>query len=457
MRMENDLGRDSVGKLVLRIAIPSMLGQFVNVLYSIVDRIFIGNLPAVGGAALAGVGICGPIVAMVGSAAFLVGAGGSPLMSIRMGEGKTGEARKILANCFLLLCVFAAAVTAILLPLKLPMLRLFGASEAILPYADTYLAIYLSGTVFALLSVGLNQFIICQGFARVGMLSVMLGAVLNIALDPIFLFVFSMGVGGAALATVLSQAASAVLALAFLFSKRPPIRISFGGYHLKVIVRVLTVGLTPFVIIAIDNMMIIAMNAVLQSYGGPTQGDFLVTCATVAQSFLLVVTMPLGGISTGTQAILGYNYGAMQLDRVKKAQKYIFALCVGYTTTLFLLAQVAGPLFVRMFTPDPVLADKAFWAVRVVTLGIIPLGVQYEIVDGFTGIGKVGASLPLSLFRKAVYFSAIFLLPAWFGAQAAFYAQPISDVLGPAVSIAVYAFAMPRILHNREQESHAHS
>ena len=318
------------------------------------------------------------------------------------------------------------------------------------PYADAYFTTYMFGTLFALIANGMNQFVICQGFAKVGMKSVILGAVLNIVLDPIFIFGLKMGVTGGALATVISQMASAAYVLRFLFSYLVPVRITFGGYDWKIVGKVLTMGFTPFVIIAIDNVMIIAMNAVLQKYGGATNGDMLVTCATIVQSFMLIVTMPLGGISGGTQTILGYNYGARQTQRVKDAQKYIVMLCAGYTAIMFVLARLVGPLFVRLFTQDAMLAEKAVWAIGVCTLAIIPLGVQYELVDGFTAIGKVNISLPLSFWRKLVYFVALFILPAIWGAEAIFYAEPISDVVGPFTTMAVYGLTMNKILKKRQ-------
>ena len=450
MAVENDLGRDDVKKLVWRIAIPSMLGQFVSVLYSIVDRIYIGNIPEVGDLALAGVGVCGPVVTMVGSVAFLIGVGGAPMVSIRMGERNFAEARKVLANCFLMLCVFSVLLVGGILPFQEPMLWLFGASDATYPYAQRYFTAYLCGTFFALVATGLNQFVICQGFAKAGMKSVILGAALNIILDPVFIFVLDLGVTGAAVATVISQAAGAGYVLRFLFGKKAMVPITFGGYDLRIMGRVMVLGFTPFLIIAIDNVMIIAMNAVLQQFGGPERGDFLVTCNTIVQSFMLVVTMPLGGISGGTQGILGYNYGARRSDRVLKAQKYIVGLCVGYTAALFVLARLCGPLFVRLFTQDASLAGQAFEAIKICTLAIIPLGVQYELVDGFTGIGQVRLSLPLSFWRKLCYFAAIFALPAAFGAEAVFYAEPISDVLGPLVTVVVYFLFMKKILARRE-------
>ncbi len=447
MKHENDLENDNIKRLVWRIAIPSMLAQFVSVLYSIVDRIYIGNIPQIGDLALAGVGVCGPIVTMVGSVAFWIGIGGSPLMSIRMGEKNIEAARKILANCFLMILVLSVLLMAIIMPLTTPMLRLFGASEATLPYARTYFLVYMCGTIFALMATGLNQFIIAQGYANTGMKSVVIGAVLNILLDPLFIFVFHMGVAGAALATVLSQLASCIFVLRFLFGKYVPVRITFAGYDLRVIGKVLLLGFTPFLIIAIDNVMIIAMNAVLQHYGGAAQGDTLITCATIVQSFMLVITMPLSGITGGTQTILGYNYGARRPDRVMSAQKYIVLLCVLFTSIMFVLAWTISPLFIRLFTQDAALIDQTAWAIRVCTLAIIPLGVQYELVDGFTAIGKVQFSLPLSFWRKLVYFLAVFLIPMFFEVRYVFFAETISDILGPAMTILVYLFSMKKLMH----------
>ena len=430
-----------------------MLAQFVSVFYSIVDRMYIGNIPEIGGIALAGVGVCGPIVTVVGAFAFLVGVGGTPLMSIKLGEQDREAAERILANCFLMLLILSVVLTAASLLLRERLLMWFGASAATFSYADDYITVYLMGTVFALLSSGLSQFIVCQGFANDGMRSVLLGAVLNIALDPVFIFLLDMGVRGAALATVLSQMASCAYVLLFLFGRRPPVRITFGGYRLKTVRSVLTVGLTSFVIIAMDNVMIIAMNALLQRYGGAGEGDMLVTCATIMQSFMLMVTMPLGGITGGTQSILGFNYGARRPDRVLEAQKYIVLLCLLFTTVFFLVAQLIPQVFVLIFTRDPAYVAMASRAIRIFTLGIIPLGVQYTIVDGFTGMGVVRASLPLSFWRKGLYFISLFVLPALFGAQAVFFTGPIADFGGTAVSVTVYLLTIKRILGRRAASS----
>ena len=349
-----------------------------------------------------------------------------------------------------MLIIFSVLLTLLVIPIKEPMLRLFGASDVTWEYTNSYFSVYIIGTIFALLSQGMNQFIICQGFSKVGMKSVLIGAILNIILDPVFIFAFHMGVAGAAVATVISQFASCIFVLRFLFGDKAVVKIGFGGYSLKIARRILTIGLTPFLIIAIDNVMIIAMNAILQKYGGASQGDILVTCATIAQSFMLVVTMPLGGITGGTQTILAFNYGAKRIDRVKKAEKYIMIMSAIYCAILFVIGQFAGIVFVRLFTSDLALAGKAVRAIRICTLALMPLSVQYVLVDGLTGLGKVKYSLSLSMFRKALYFIALFLFPFYFGAGAAFYATPFSDTIGAIVTLAVYWFGMKKILAYEE-------
>lgn len=449
MKIENDLGRDDVRLLVMRIAIPSMLAQFVSVLYSVVDRMYIGNIPEIGETALAGVGVCGPIVTLITAFGSLVGVGGAPLMSIRLGEKDEKGASQILANCFLLLSAISLIIMAAALLLKNRLLVWFGASEAIFPYANDYITIYLLGTIFALLSIGMNQFIICQGFAKVAMKSVMLGAMVNIVLDPVFIFGFDMGVKGGALATVISQMASAAFVLAFLFGKRVPIRITFGNYQWRIMRKVIFLGLSPFLIVAFDNVLVIAMNASLQHYGGP-EGDMLLTCNTIVQSFMLMVTMPLGGITGGTQSILGYNFGARRSDRVLAAQQWIVTLALIFTAVMFIIAQAVPQYFVRIFTREPEYVELTVWAIRVFTLGIIPLSIQYGIVDGYTGMGIAPIAISLSAFRKTLYLLGVFLIPMIFGVRAVFYTEPFSDFLGTAVSIAVYLLTMKKILRRRE-------
>lgn len=451
MKVENNLDTDQIRGLVWRLAFPSMLAQFVSVFYSIVDRMYIGNIAGAGETALAGVGICGPIVTLISSVAFLVGVGGSPLMSIRLGEKNERAARQILGNCFLLLSVLSVFITILSLLLKGRLLMWFGASETTFPYANAYITIYLLGTVFALLTTGMNQFIICQGFAKAGMKSVLIGAVLNILLDPVFIFLFRMGVKGAAVATVLSQMASCCYVLKFLFSDRPPVGITFGGYDWQLMKRVMLVGLSPFLIIAFDNILIISLNTVIQKYGGPEKGDMLLTCMTIVQSFMLMVTMPLGGITSGTQTILGYNYGAKRPDRIKKAELHIGAMGLVFTSIMFLLANTVPELFVRIFTQNEEYVDLTVWAIRIYTMGIIPLAAQYTVVDGFTGMGIAPVAISLSMLRKVIFLGGALLIPGWYGISNIFYIEPVSDFISAAVSVTVYFLVIDKII-NRKSE-----
>lgn len=448
-RKDNDLGQDPVKSLVFRLAIPAMLAQFVNVLYSIVDRMYIGNIPGVGETALAGAGICGPIVTMITAFAAWIGIGGAPIMSIRLGEGNEKEAKSVLANCFVMLIGMSLILTAAGYLSKDWLLDQFGATEKIFPYADAYMSVYLAGTIFAVVSLGLNQFIICQGFAGLGMCSVMIGAVCNIVLDPVFIFAFDMGVSGAAVATVISQIASAIFTLVILFGKKVPIGITFKGYRAAICGRVLLLGMTPFIIILFDNILIILQNIVLKNYGG-SQSDILLTCNTIVQSFMLMITMPLSGITGGTQSIMGYNYGAGKMDRVKKAEKQILKVAICFSAIMFFIAQFGTPLFVEIFTRDKQYVEMAVKFIKIYTLGVIPLAVQYALVDGMTGMGIAAVALPLSFFRKGVYIVLVFVLAVSFGASYIFWAEAVSDIVAPIVSAIVFALMLPRVLRQRE-------
>ena len=445
MKIENDLGRDDIRRLVLRLAIPSMLAQFVNVLYSVVDRMYIGNIPVTGDAALAGVGVCGPLVSFISAFAYLVGVGGSPLMSIRMGQGNEEEAGQILSTGFALLAVLSGVITALTLAGREWILRSFGASEAIYPYAEQYFTIYLMGTFFALMSIGMNQFIICQGFAKVGMASVAVGALINIILDPVLIFGCSMGVKGAALATVLSQAVSCGFVLLFLCGRRVVIRLGLRGVRKRLMGRILALGLTPFLIIAFDNVLIITLNTVIQAYGGE-EGDMLLTSMTIVQSFMLMITMPLGGITAGTGPVLGFNFGAGQPERIKSAQKYIVLLALAFNCVMFAVSQIFPGLFVKIFTGNPQYIEMAVRGIRIYALGVIPLAVQYAIVDGFTGMGIPQAAVCLSMFRKTVYIAGALLIPPFFGIENLFYTEPLSDFSGTVVSITAYVLLIGKIL-----------
>lgn len=455
MKHQTDLGKDRIPILVLKLAIPSMIAQFVTVLYSIIDRMFIGNIKEIGDAALAGVGVCGPIVTLLTSFGTLIGLGGSILMSMRMGAGRKKQAESILAHSFAMLVLFSAVLTILFLVSKKYLLNWFGASPVTFPYADAYLTIYTAGTFFALMAIGLNYFITCQGFPAVGMLTVLIGAVTNIILDPVFIFLLDMKVAGAAIATVIAQFASCAFAFCFLIGKKVPIRITLlkkQSFSPVIVQKILTLGISPFLILATDSVIIIVLNSVLQKFGGPSEGDILITCATIVQSFMMLITGPMLGISSGTQAILSYNYGAKKIKRVKKAEKYILILCLCFTTLMFVLSRIVPQYFIHIFTKDPLQLELCTWGIGVFTLMIIPLSFQYVFVDGFTALGRSKTALFLSLSRKGNYMLFTILLPIFFGARSAFYAQPIAD--GIAAVMATVGFLL---IFNKHLEKRANS
>ena len=449
MRRTNDLGKDPVFPLVCRLAIPTMLAQMVSVLYSIVDRMYIGNIPEIGDLALAGVGVCGPIVTLLGSFATLVGLGGSPILAMRMGEGNEKEARRVLTNSFLMLLVLSGVLTTLFLLLKGQLLMWFGASPATFDYANTYLTIYTAGTFFALMATGMNSFLIAQGFSGLGMATVMLGAVLNIALDPVFIFLLDLGVAGAAIATVISQMASCAFVLCALLRKSMPVPLRWGGFERRIMLRIVTFGLSPFLIIATDSILLIVLNTVLQRYGGAELGDTLVTCATIVQSYLLLITMPMGGLTLGTQPVISFNYGAGNGKRIKTALKSIVGLCLAFCAIMMVVTHTLSPLFVRLFTQNAEVLERSVGYIKVFTAMILPLAVQYPLVDETTALGQVRLALFCSLFRKSVFLACLLLLPALVSAEATFLSEPIADVVAATMTTCLFLRAFPRIMAKR--------
>lgn len=454
MARENDLGNDSITQLVLKLAIPTMIAQFVNMLYSIIDRIYIGNIPGEGSIALAGVGICGPIVTLLSSFGTLIGLGGSILMAMRMGEGNMKRAKQILSNSFLTLVVLSVTLTVSFLLMKDKLLMWFGASETTFVYANTYMTIYTAGTFFALMAIGLNYFITCQGFSTIGMATVLIGAFANIVLDPIFIFVFDMGVAGAAIATVISQILSCSFAIGFLFSKRPPIKISFGNYSMGIILRIAAIGLSPFLILATDSVIMIIMNSVLQRTGG-ANADMLITAATIVNSYMSLITGPMGGISGGTQAIISFNYGAGKTERVRDAEKKILLLCVVFTVIMFTISRFSAESFARIFVSDAEEIALAGWGIRTFTLAIIPLAFQYALVDGLTAMGRTKTALFLSMFRKISYAVLIVVFAYVFGAKNAFYSEPVMDFIGATMSTIVFLLVFEKHMKHRTEMTEA--
>lgn len=453
MNTTTDLGTTPMKRLVLQLALPSMAAQFVNVLYSIIDRMYIGHISGDGALALAGAGVCGPVVTLLTSFGTLVGIGGSITMGIRLGEKSEKKARQVLANSFLMLCIFSLLLTVSFLLLKDQLLMLFGASDATFSYANTYLTIYTAGTFFALMATGLNYFINCQGFPLVGMTTVFIGAIANIILDPVFIFALHMGIAGAAIATVISQFLSCAFAMLFLFGKNPgkkvPVRITFGQYSSRVMKRIIALGFSPFLILATDSLILIIMNAVLQKYGGAEQGDMFITCATIAQSYLLLITSPMIGISGGTQAILSYNYGAKDIRRVKSAEKNILGVMLIFTTLMFFLSRIVPQYFVRLFTTDQTYMNFSVWAIRTYTLMIIPLSFQYVFVDGLTALECPKTGLALSVFRKSLFVLSAVILPQFFSARSAFFAEPVCDGISSVISTITFLLIIEKHLQKR--------
>lgn len=449
MKLQNDLGNDKISSLVLRLAVPTMVAQFVNVLYSIVDRMYIGNIPLIGDMALAGVGVCGPIVTLLSSFGTLVGLGGAPILAMRMGQKNEKGARLILSNAFAMLTVLSVVLSVLFFIFREPLLLCFGASEATLVYANEYMTIYAMGTIFALLATGLNSYIICQGYSTLAMLTVLIGAVMNILLDPLFIFGLDMGVAGAAVATVISQAASCAFVVIVLLAKSTPVRITFGGYSWKIVGNIIRFGFSPFIIIMTDSVLLIVMNMSLKRYGGG-DADMLIACATIVQSFLMLVSMPLGGITGGTQPILSFNYGAQRTDRIRQGVRCILLMALAFDTIMFILSWVAAAPFVTIFSRDPQVMSTSVWGIRIFVAMIIPMAVQYTLVDALTALGVTRVAVCLSLFRKTTFFLTTVFAPMFFGATAVFFAEPVCDLAACCVTSVVFFYVFRRTLEERD-------
>lgn len=446
-----DLGSNKVLSTVLKLTIPSMIAQFINVLYSIVDRMYVGNIEGIGDTALAAVGVCAPLTTLLSSFAYLIGTGGAPLFAMALGEQREDAAKKILTNALYSLAAIALLVTALTFLFERPLLMTFGASEATYAYAKRYLLIYAAGSIFSITATGLNQYIIAQGYSGIGMTTTLVGAVANIALDPVFIFVFGMDTAGAAIATVLSQFFSFLFVIIFLRRKSTKIRLGFGKCEPKTVGRIVKLGISPFLIMATDSVIIIATNAVLQSRGG-ADGDMWITVSTVVQAFFTLITMPMMGISTGSQPVISYNYGAKNEKIIRHAEKYILGMCIIFTVIMTVVSVLFAKPFVSLFTETPAIAEKSVWGIRVFMIGVIPLAFQYAFVDGLTALGQPQYAIVLSLTRKLVVFlGCTFLFPLFWGVQAVFYAEPVADIAAAVLSTAVFLIVFPKILRRRMQ------
>ena len=432
---KQDMGTGSVKRLMVQMAVPALVGQVVNLLYNIVDRIYIGHLPEIGGLALTGVGLFTPILMLVTAFAMLAGAGGAPRAAIAMGQGNKEKAEQILGNCFVVLMILAVILTGVFYHTCPNLLRLFGASDATLPYAVEYAQIYILGSIFVLTVMGMNAFITTQGFAKISMLTTVIGAGINIVLDPVLMFGFNMGVKGAAVATVLSQAVSAVWILRFLTGKQTILKLRLKNMKLipSVILPCLGLGISSFIMISTESVLSISFTSSLAEFGG----DVAVGAMTVLTSINQLITMPLSGVCQGGQPLISYNYGAKKFDRVKEAFFCQFGVCVAYTVLFWAAMMIFPNFFAGIFTSDVALVEYTAWAIRIFLACGFSVGFQISCQQAFMALGQAKISLVMALLRKVILLiPLIFVLPNFFAdkAFAVFLAEPVADIVAAAVT-----------------------
>ena len=422
---ENALATAPIGKLLFSLAVPAITAQVVNMLYNIVDRIYIGHIPEIGTAALTGVGITFPIITLISAFSSLIAMGGAPRASIAMGAHHKERAEEIMGNCFTALLALSVALTAVFQIFQEPILWAFGASENTIGYAMDYMGIYVWGTVFVQISLGMNMFITSQGFAKTSMLTVIIGAALNILLDPVFIFVFDMGVRGAAIATVFSQAVSAVW----------------------VLLPVLGLGVSPFIMQSTESLLSVVLNTSLLKYGG----DTAVGAYTVIASIMQVVNLPLQGMTQGAQPITSYNYGARNMARVRKSVRLLLTCTLTYSCLFWAAIMLIPQVFVGIFTSDPELMDTAVWAARIFLFGVFSFWAQSGFQQSFLALGQAKVSLLLALLRKIVLLiPLIYILPLFFGDKlfGVFVAEPIADILAAATTTVCFLVFAKKNLGN---------
>lgn len=449
--MDNDktfLAKEPLGKLLARLAVPTVAAQIINMLYNIVDRIYIGHIPNIGAKALTGVGVCMPLIMIVSAFAALVGNGGAPRATIYMGKGDKASAEKTLGNCFLAQIIISIILTIILLVWNRSFLLAFGASENTIDYAVDYMNIYALGTIFVQLTLGMNAFITAQGFAKTGMLSVLIGAITNIILDPVLIFGFGMGVQGAALATILSQALSCIWVVSFLFGKKTFLRIKKGniGLNPKIILPCLSLGLSFFIMQASESVISVCFNSSLLKYGG----DIAVGAMTILTSVMQFAMLPLQGLGQGAQPIISYNYGAGNASRVKGAFKLLLKSSLCYSTLLWLCIMLFPQLFAAMFTTDPELLSFTKNALRIYMAVMLIFGIQMACQMTFTSLGNAKASITVAVMRKFILLiPLIYIMPHIFTADqtmAVYMAEPIADVIAVTFTAVLFKFQFKKAL-----------
>ncbi len=448
--MENKefLGTEKVSRLFFRLALPAIIAQLVNLLYNIIDRIYIGHMEGIGDLALTGVGVTFPIIVCISAFACLSGMGGGPRASILMGKKQNDAAETIMGNCFTFILITGAVLTVVFTIFGEYLLGIFGASKNTMEYAVDYLSIYVLGTIFVQISLGMNTFISAQGFTTMSMLSVVIGAALNIVLDPLFIFVFEMEVSGAALATVISQAASAAWIIIFLTGKKTMLKLSFKNMHLKagVIFPCIALGVSPFVMQITEAVIQICFNSSLLEYGG----DTAVGAMTVLTTMMQFTMMPLQGLTQGAQPITSYNYGAGKMDRVKKSFKLLLITCLSYTVVIWSLCMLIPEALASIFTDAPGLLTYTGWAMRIYMGGILLFGAQIACQNTLIALGNAKTSIFLACFRKLILLiPLIYILPEIFTKDKAFsvyLAEPISDILAVITTVILFTVYFRKVI-----------
>ena len=455
MSKEVDLGKEPIGHLLLILALPSITSQVVNALYNMVDRMYIGHIPEIGSAALTGVGVCFPLIMIISAFAYLLGMGGAPRASICMGRKDNKGAEKIMGNCFSSLIIVSIILTAIVLIFQDPLLYLFGASENTIGYAKEYITIYAIGTIFVQLTLGMNSFISAQGFSTISMMTVCIGAVTNIILDPIFIFVFDMGVAGAAWATIISQALSALWAVWFLSKGKSILRLKKENLHIdmKVLAPCIALGVAPFAMQATESVLVLCFNSSLLRYGG----DLAVGAMTILSSVMQFAMLPLQGLTQGGQPIISYNYGAMQAQRVKKAFRLQTIACFTYSSLLWAAVELCPSSFVAIFTNEPQLSEITVWALRIYMAAVLLMGIQVSCQQTFIAFGNSKISAFLAVFRKIiVLIPLIFILPQFMQDDvfAVFLAEPIADTIAVITTATLFAFEFKKVMRKMQEDAH---
>lgn len=453
--MNNDkefLAKEPIGRLLVKLAVPTVAAQMINMLYNIVDRIYIGHIPASGSMALTGVGVCMPLIMIISAFAALVGNGGAPRASILMGKGDKDKAEKILGNCFTTQLIISVILTLVMYIFNRPLLLAFGASENTIEYAVSYMNIYALGTLFVQLTLGMNTFITAQGFAKIGMFSVLIGAVVNIALDPIFIFALDMGVSGAALATIISQACSCVWVLSFLFGKKTTLRIKKENLPLRagIILPCLALGLSLFIMQASESIISVCFNSSLLKYGG----DVAVGAMTILTSVMQFAMLPLQGLGQGAQPIMSYNYGAKNASRVKKAYFLLLKSSLCYSFVLWLLVMLFPQIFAGMFTPDTELIAFTKTALRIYMAVMFIFGIQISCQMAFNSLGKALSSIIVAVMRKFVLLiPLIYIMPHIYTANkahAVYMAEPVADIIAVSFTAILFSFQFRKALKEIE-------